>query len=168
MTGSSIPELVLGVHPTVRGLAWVLFEGPGAPIDWGLVYARREINAACLDRLNHIVDRYRPETLVMEAFDRRSGRRGPRVRALCEAINRLCEGEAVAIHSYSAQEIRRALALPIRADRQTIAMRIAEHVRVFVHRAPRPRRAWDPSDRRTALFAAAAVVLTHFEARDDS
>ena len=59
--------LVLAIHPTSRGFGYVVFEGPFAPYDWGTVGATGDKNAVCLRKIAMMLDRFCPETVVMEA-----------------------------------------------------------------------------------------------------
>jgi hypothetical protein len=155
-------ELVMGFHPTARGFGWALFEGPNAPIDWGLAYVRGDRNAGCLAHLRGLLERHRPDAVVLERFDRRTGKRASRVGRLCQAVAELAEGFGIAVRVYTRPDVRKALALDPDGTRQQTAERVAEHVHAFRHRLPRERKPWESMDRRLALFSAAALVLTHF------
>ena len=48
-------------------MGWVVFEGPFAPYDWGLCEPSRKKNAKCLQRVERLIERFRPHTLVLEA-----------------------------------------------------------------------------------------------------
>ncbi|MDI6623328.1 MAG: hypothetical protein QME55_01235 [Brevundimonas sp.] len=154
-------ERVFGFHPTSRGFGWVLFEGPFAPIDWGLVSAGDDKNASCLRRLERLLDRFAPETLVLEAFDRQTTRRARRIADLCTAVRRAADDRGIETAVYSRAEIREAFAEVEARTRREVAEAVARHLEAFRHRLPPPRRPWESEDARGALFAAAAVVLTH-------
>lgn len=154
-------ERVLGFHPTSRGFGWALFEGPYTPIDWGLVSAGADKNASCLRRLERLLDRFAPETLVLEASDRETTRRARRIAELCTAVRCAADDRGMETAVYSRAEIRAAFAEVGARTRREIAEAVARHCEAFRHRLPKPRRPWESEDARGALFAAAAVVLTH-------
>lgn len=154
-------ERTLGFHPTSRGFGWVLFEGPFTPIDWGLVSAGADKNASCLRRLERLLDRFAPATLVLEAYGRDTSRRARRIADLCAAVRCAADDRGVETVVYSRAEIREAFAEVGARTRREIAEAVARHVEAFRHRLPRPRRPWESEDARGALFAAAAVALTH-------
>jgi hypothetical protein len=154
-------ERVLGFHPTSRGFGWVLFEGPYTPIDWGLVSAGADKNASCLRRLNRLLDRLAPEALVLEAYDGETTRRARRIAELCVSVQRAADERGIETFLYSRADIREAFAEVRARTRRQIAEAVARHFEAFRHRLPRPRRPWDSEDPAEALFAAAAVVLTH-------
>ncbi len=155
------PGLVLGLHPTSRGFGWALFESPGAPLDWGITLVKRgDKNTVSLRHARLLLERYRPETLVLERFDLRTGKRATRMSRLCTAIIELADSFSVSVEIYAAREVKRALGLPEDATRHDMAEVVARHVQAFRHRMPSPRKPWDGADRRLALFCAAALALT--------
>lgn len=161
MTGRQLSGLVMGFHPTARGFGWVVFEGPFTPLDWGLVAARKDKNTVSLRRLEGLLDRFCPEVLVLEAYDRQTTRRAQRIAQLCEKVRFATDSRGIETAVYSRGEICAAFAEVRAATRRQIAEAVARHVDAFRHRLPPPRRPWESEDSRAALFAAAAVVLTH-------
>ena len=154
---------MVGFHPTSRGFGWVAFEGPFQPFDWGLVYARGDKNAVCLARLEAILDRLKPEVLVLEEFDRRTTKRANRIAHLTTSAAAAAAMRSVQVTTYALGDIRSAFAEAGATTRREINETVATHVDAFRHRLPPPRKPWESEDRRSALFAAAALVLTHFK-----
>jgi Holliday junction resolvasome RuvABC endonuclease subunit len=152
---------VMGFHPTARGFGWVVFEGPFRPIDWGLVSARKDKNATCLKRLDGLLGRFAPEVLVLEAYDRESSRRARRIARLGASVRRVADVRGVETVVYHRAQVREAFSETGARTRRQIAEAVARHLDAFRHRLPPPRKPWDSEDAREALFAAAAVVLTH-------
>lgn len=158
-TGAS--ERVLGFHPTSRGFGWVLFEGPFTPVDWGLVSAGADKNASCLRRLERLLDRFAPATLVLEAYDRKTTRRARRIADLCDKVQQAADDRGIETAVYSRAEVREAFVEVQAGTRREVAEVIARHFEVFRHRLPKPRRPWESEDARSALFDAAALIVTH-------
>ena len=152
---------VMGFHPTARGFGWVVFEGPFRPIDWGLVSARKDKNATCLNRLDGLLARYAPEVLVLEAYDRESSRRARRIARLGASVRRAADLRGVETVVYHRAQVREAFAETGARTRREIAEAVAGHLEAFRHRLPPPRKPWDSEDAREALFAAAALALTY-------
>lgn len=71
MTNASQPSFILAIYPTSHGFAFVLFEGPKAPFDWGVKGIRgKRKNAKTVDEVKALLERYHPETLVIEHAER--------------------------------------------------------------------------------------------------
>lgn len=156
--------LTLGIHPTARGYGWVAFEGPSAPFDWGVVKARGDKNAVCLQRVEEMLTRLTPETVVLEAFDRGSSSRSDRIARLCRAIVALAGNRGVGVAVYARRDITASFAQVGARSRQEIAAAVAYHIEALRHRLPKTRQPWEGEPKRMALFSAAALVMTHYHA----
>ena len=154
--------LTLGVYPTVRGFGWIAFEGPLAAYDWGLVEVMGEKNARCLRKLERLIERLQPETLVLEAFEKEDSIRADRIARLCRGMISIAHGRGLDAAIYGRPEIELCFGPVGARTRQEIAEVVARNVEVLRSRLPNKRRPWQSDDRRMALFCAAAVVLTHF------
>ncbi len=155
-------NLVMAVHPNSRGFGWVLFEGPIAPADWGIVEVKMDKNSRCLARLEQIISRYEPSVLVLEQFDCRPARRGIRVKELCAAMVHLCVNRGVEYCVYSRAVIRTCFMSVGARTRYEIAKAVALHIDALRRHLPPTRRSWESEDRRQSLFDAAALAMTHF------
>lgn len=156
-------SLTFGFHPTSYGFGWVAFSSPLSIYDWGLCETRTEKNARCLRRLERLFVRLEPHTLVLEAFESPSLRRPERIVRLCRAATELARGRGMDVVVYTRDEIRGCFAPVGAVSRQEIAEAIARSFEALRYRLPKPRRPWEGSRRRMALFDAAAVVLTYFQ-----
>lgn len=163
MRPSRRPPLTLAVHPTSKGCGWVAFEGPLAPYDWGLFEAKQDKNLACMKKIESLIERLAPETLVLEAFDQRVAIRSERVARLCRSLIALADVRNVDVAIYTRADVRTAFAQVGAHTRQEIAEAVARHVDAFRHRLPKARKPWQAEDPRMALFSAAALALTHFQ-----
>src|SRR5207249_4491100 len=56
---------VLAVDPTSRGFGFAVLEGPDRLLDWGLVHARTDKRARTLEAVADLLERYRPDVLVL-------------------------------------------------------------------------------------------------------
>jgi hypothetical protein len=155
--------LVFAVHATSRGFGYVLFEGPFAPYDWGIVGARGDKNATCLRRLERLLDRHAPATLLLEAFGKRSSVRSHRIERLYRGLSSLAVNRSIEVLVYNHRDIQACFASVGARTRQEIAEAVGRHIAAFHHQLPSPRQAWQTSDSRMAMFSAAALVLTHYQ-----
>ncbi|HCM68271.1 MAG TPA: hypothetical protein DIS62_04725 [Candidatus Kerfeldbacteria bacterium] len=95
MNYQKIPQnLVLSIYPTSRGYAFVLFEGSQSPYDWGVKDIRkRGKNEATLEGVRALVERYRPDHLIIEDYTEKGSRRSSRIRRLYRMVTHLAESE---------------------------------------------------------------------------
>ena len=164
MTAAPAPKgLTLAVHPITRGFGWVVFEGPFSPYDWGLAVARHDKQIVCLRKIEAMLERFRPDTLVLEAFERNTSARRPRITKLCRAIVSLAADRSVDVAIYRRGDIRACFANVGAGTRQEIAEAVVRHTDAFRQLLPKKRRPWESEDRHMAIFSAAALVLTHYQ-----
>ena len=157
-------DLVLSVSLTIRGFAFILFEGPRTPVDWGIFDARgSKKNANCLARVSALVRRFRPDLLVLEHTEHISSLRSARVRSLSRDLCALAEEYGVPLARVSRQEIKNAFAPLGASTKDEIAEVIAEELPVLVRYLPPTRKPWMSEDARMGLFDAAALYLALVE-----
>src|SRR5579859_990340 len=106
MTRSNRYNLALAIYLTAHGFAFALFEGALAPIDWGIV--RRDgadKNKHCIKRVNTLLQRHRPDVLVLEDTSWTGTQRPQRIATLNAAIFRIAEDQAIAVCAFSRQQV---------------------------------------------------------------
>lgn len=155
--------LTLGIHPTARGFGWVAFEGPFAPYDWGVMGAKGDKNAECLKKIVALVERFAPEVLVLEACSSLRSARSSRIGRLCKAIMSYAADRGVEVAVYTRNDVRACFASVGARTRYEIAEAVSRHVEALRDRLPRQKKPWETEDRRYSIFAAAALVLTHYQ-----
>ena len=157
------PTKVLGVHPTCKGMGWVVLEGQGQPSDWAVV--RSTDNRRCIAHIEGFLDPQLVACVVFEEFSGRAAQRGIRVQHLCSEIVRLAKAAGIVSHVYSRSTIQAHFASVGPASRYDIAKVVAKQLSGFDHRLPPRRRPWMGEDARLALFDAAAIAVTHLARR---
>lgn len=155
--------LTFAVHATSRGFGYVVFEGPFTPYDWGNVTARGNKNAVCLRKLDMMLDRFAPQTMLLEAYGRGTALRSERITRLYRALTAMAGGRGIDVLIYKRVDIEACFGTMGARTRQEIAEAVARQIDAFAHRLPKLRKPWHSEDRRMALFNAAALVLTHFQ-----
>jgi Holliday junction resolvasome RuvABC endonuclease subunit len=163
MNGLRRYAFVLAVYLNTRGSAFVLFEGPLAPVDWSV----REIrgsrkHARCLARIVTILDQYLPDVLVLQDTSAQGTRRAGRIVKLNEAVAALAKVRGLPVYAYSRDEVWEAFASFGVANKQALAEIIAKHIPAFERYVPPPRKPWKSEDARMGIFDAAALALTFF------
>lgn len=155
-------DRMLAVHPTRTGFGWVLFEGPDNPVDWGVTAVGKDRNAGCLVRIEGLIDRFLPSSLVLEEFEGPASRRASRIRDLGGAILDLAGAKGVDANVCSRADIQACFAETGAETRYEIATAIASRIDAFAHLLPPKRKIWMPEDPRMGLFHAAAAALAHY------
>jgi Holliday junction resolvasome RuvABC endonuclease subunit len=163
MSNHQFESFVLAIYPSARGFAFVVFEGPESPFDWGTKEFRGAgKNARSLNAITELVARYRPVGIVIEDFAANGTRRSVRIRHLYRSIIRLAESECIEVFRYSRAQIQHCFGSVGATTKYEIATAIARHIPAFEHRLPRFRKIWMSEDSRQTLFDAVALGLTHY------
>ncbi len=163
MTDAYTRSLVLSIYPTTRGFGFVLFEGPNTPFDWGVKEIKaKSKNTVALDHIRAMIERYRPEALVIEDTSERGSRRTSRIRKLYRMLVHLAEAEVVELHRYGKADIRGCFSSIGAGTKYEIAKSVATQIPAFAHRLPKPRKPWMSEDPRMSLFDAAALGITYY------
>lgn len=159
--------LIFALHANSRGFGYVVFGGPFAPYDWGTVGAKGDKNSVCLRKLEKMLDRFSPETLVLEEA-RSVANRSDRIARLYKAIVALCHGRSIDVAIYRLGDIKACFASVGAQSRQEIAEAVARQLPALDHRVPKPRKPWQSESRRMPMFCAAALALTHYQVNTTS
>lgn len=169
MTDARPQNLVLAVYPFSRGFAFVFFEGPQSPFDWGVKEIKeKHRNTRTLDAIKKLIDRYRPEVLVIEDTTDGGWRRTSRIRKLYRMLSHVAIAEFVDLSRYRKSEVIACFAAAGARTKHEIARAIALQIPAFAHRMPRYRKQWMSEDPRQSLFDAAALALTYYRSHPAS
>ena len=157
-------SLVLAIYLSTRGLAFVVFESPLCPIDWGVKEVRGpRKNDACLTTVGSLLERYAPGIVVLQDTSPEGTRRSRRIRHLNDAIAELVGCVGIETISFSRREVMVAFVQYGVINKQSLAETIARHIPAFARYLPPPRKPWMSEDSRMSLFDAAALALTFFQ-----
>ncbi len=163
MSTQSIREpRVLAVAPFVSGIAYVLFNGPWLPIDWGIKWIRSDKNAAGVKKVAGLIEKYQPDILVFEDHTGPGSRRAKRIETLLDDIREIAEREKVEPRRYSRGQIREVFSAHGAVTKYDIAKAIAEQYRDFAPKLPGPRKIWVAEHPNMSIFDAASLALTYF------
>lgn len=161
---SFIPnETVLSIYVTSRGFAFVLFEGPQSPFDWGVrEFVTPYRNEKSVDAVSKLMEQYQPSVLVIEDFSDDPCRRTMRVRRLYQSLSRLAEKHVIDVHRISRAAVRESFYTVDARTKHEIALIIAKRIPAFAIRIPPVRKPWMSQDSRQSLFDAAALGLVFY------
>jgi Holliday junction resolvasome RuvABC endonuclease subunit len=161
-------NLVLSIYPTSRGYAFVLFEGPLSPVDYGVKEIRKkQKNERTLESIRTLIERYRPDYLVIEDHTVKGSRRSSRIRRLYRMLVHLAETEQIEVLRFSQQAVRECFASVGAKTKYEIAKAIAQEIPAFTHRLPKLRKIWMSEDPRQSLFDAAALGMVFYATRNE-
>lgn len=164
MPASERRTCALAVHPIAMGFGWAALNGRFTPYDWGVAYANpTKKNLSCLRKIDQLIERFAPDTLVLEAFEKSNSARASRITKLCRGIVALAKERGVDVAIYTRSEIQRHFASVGAKSRDEIAEAVVRHIDALREWLPAKRMAWESEHRRIAVFSAVAAALTHYQ-----
>jgi hypothetical protein len=156
--------LVLAFYPHARGFSYVVLEETFSLVDWGMsdlpAKGRAQVS---LRRLAQLLDRYRPNVLLLRAAQVGMA---TQTSKLLKIIEDLAVSRGIDAATISRNQIRQAFAYLGSPNRYAIAQAIAGHMPMLAPYVPPVRKIWNGEDRRMGLFDAAALALTFFQGRE--
>jgi hypothetical protein len=156
-------KLVMAIFPNTRGFAYVVFEGPLAPIDWGISDVRGVgKNATVVCRVDRLVTMLGPDVIVLRAAADLQAPRGRRLRKLVGSLEELAKAKGIVAVQFRREEVRRTFRYLGTPVRYAVARSIAKHIPSFDRYLPPVRQFWRGEDRRMGIFDAAALALTFY------
>ena len=162
MSSSQKSGLVLAVFPTSRGFGWILFEGPMAPVNWGIASVKNNHSAWCMMRFGKLLDLYQPKAILFEVNVATEKAKSGRVAVLGQDMRGFAASRDIEIHLYSRAEIAAALLSDENASRRAVVELVADLLPILRDRLPSPRKPWQSEDGRRCLFDAAALGIAHY------
>jgi hypothetical protein len=157
---------VLSVHPTARGMGWVIATSPLTLIDWGVIRANNDTNATCLRRIAKLIETFSPAVIVIKHAAGSSRTRVKRIQRLITAIVQLARTRSIEIQLFAEKQVRAHFERFGAKTREDVAMFLATNIDALSSRLPPKRKPWMSEDARLGLFDAAAVMVAFFIERD--
>jgi hypothetical protein len=163
MSHANMPQLVLSLYPSSRGYAFMFFEGPHDPFDWGVKEIRKSRkNEATLKEIHALVGSCRPDRILIEDYAEPGSRRALRIKRLYQMIVDLAKKEGIEVSRVSHDAILACFAPEGAKTKREIALAVAQQIPALEHRMPRPRQIWMSEDPRQSLFDAAALGMAFY------
>ena len=153
---------IIALDITSRGFGFAVMEGPDELVDWGVKQVQPYEEARCLRHLEKLIQRYRPELLVLEDHKKKPRRRSLRVLNLIEKVTALAKLAGVPVRLVNWKRVKAAFAPNAFINKFGIARAIGRHLPELASRVPPFRKAWMSEDYRTAIFDAVALALTFY------
>ena len=155
----------LALYATRRGVSFACFIHPSMVTEWGskhIVSNENEKNAATLRLAKELIDRIRPDVLVIENVEDGYSRRAPRMKPLYRAIARYGEKREIPMHMYSRRELVDVFSAVGASVKHEFNAAIATLIPTLLRWQPKKRTLTDSEVPAQGIFDAASLGLTFF------
>lgn len=157
------PDFVLAFALNAKGIAFVLFEGQLTPHDWRVSECRgRGRHNRMYERAAELIEGYRPDIVVLEAYAEGDRRRPLATRKTSLRIEHAAHMAGCGVARYSRVDVKQVFADFGAKTKPKIAAAIAAAIPAFSHKLPPARKIWMSEDGRQLLFDAAALGLATY------
>jgi hypothetical protein len=155
---------ILAIDPTTSGFGFAVLEGADDLVDWGVRSASViDKKATTLELISELIERYRPEIIVLQDCRQGKWQRCERVRDLLWEVSRLALRAKISTRLISRARLKQLFASLGAKTKHEIATVIANRLPELAPRQPRYRQAWMPEDYNMAIFDAVALALAFYE-----
>lgn len=153
---------ILAIDPYGGGFAYVVLEGRGRLIDWGLARLSSKSEQEFLVRLDQFITRYRPLLLVCEGLP--NFRRKRLAGKYLKVLFRYAREERILVETATRGDVREAFA-EVGKTKGKVAETISREYLELAAYLPEPRKLWKSEDSRMHIFDAFSFILALPEAR---
>lgn len=156
------PIRIFSLDPTTKGFGYAVFELPFRLIDWGLARITGDKYAGAVSHFENLLDRFRPDVVVLEDATAPGSRRNPRVRRLIDTLAKVARDRGVKVSTVARKAMLEHFAPDgEQATKQSVARRLAEFFPELAPHLPPPRKPWQSQDERMAIFDALALAVAY-------
>src|SRR6185437_3399923 len=157
-------NLILAVALSRWGVGFVLMDGKDTLADFGLKGTEGDKNANGAAEIKKLIDKYRPDALVIEDVGADDSRRSARIRSLAKRILALAGKANVSAVSIPRSEIRKVFFGDGMRTRDALAAAVADKFPDDLgHLLPPKRELWAGEHYRMAVFEAVTAGLAFFK-----
>lgn len=153
---------VLAFARNKHGLGYVLFEGEGEPVEWGVKKCAKKDYFDAARTLLHIYD---PAVLLLPAPDKRHSRSTDTIKHFLARIARCARKVDREVLRYTREEIRTCFKPYGAMTKDDIACVIAQRVPEFARCLPKKRKEWEGESRNMVLFDALSLMHVFYETK---
>ena len=167
MKNNNTPQhaTVLAVDPTVRGMGYVVMEGPDDVIDWGTSHVHFRKNRFVERKVTKLIEFCSPDVLIIE--DAADGRRCARVNTLLASLEQLAMERGLEVVKVSHGNVLQTFSNFDVSTKHAIARKLVEFYPQLDSMLPGKRKIWESEDGRYGIFDAAALGFAHYYLQQD-
>jgi Holliday junction resolvasome RuvABC endonuclease subunit len=159
------PTRIFALDPIHKGFGYAVLDLPFRLVDWGLARIAGDKHAGAIASFEKLLDRFRPDAVVLEDTAAPGSRRQPRIRRLIEALSKLARERGIAVFTVARTAILKCFSsADAKATKQSIATQLAEGFPQLRPKLPPARALWESEDERLSIFDALALAVTHAKA----
>lgn len=158
---------ILAIDPYRKGFGFALMEGPEHLIDFGVKTVRtgKDKNAQSLKKIAAMIDRYRPNVVIVEEYQSEDYRRRRRARRLLRNVIKLAAEKKLKAKFVSRRLVKKVFNPHIAVTKRQISIELAKlfpELEPYLYRYRKP---WMSETVGANIFDAVTLALIFFSSR---
>ena len=166
MNKQANPKRVLALDVRPRSFGYVVFEGPGLLLDWGVQSFRHGANAVRIPlatKIAALLEDFRPAVVVAKEPPSRKKVNRARTRKVLELIRHKASLRGIRTRVFKRRAASKLFGGEERLTKHKIATALAERFAELRPVLPPKRKPWESEDYRMSIFDAAALGVAYFD-----
>jgi hypothetical protein len=156
------PTRIFALDPTTKGFGYAVLELPFRLVEWGLAHVSGEKESGAVARFEELLDKFRPDIVILEDSTAPGSRRRPRVQKLLEKLRETARERGIAVQTLPRLAVIECFSSPDkRATKFSITQNLAETFPELAEKMPKRRKIYQSEDERIATFDALALAVTY-------
>ncbi len=159
------PTRIFALDPTNKGFGYAVIELPLRLVEWGLTRIKGDKHTDAILGFEKLLDRFRPDAVILEDVDAPGSRRQPRVRRLIEALLKLARERGIAVYAVARTAVLKCFP-PSEgvATKHSVAKQLSFQFPELKDNLPAPRKPWQSAREGMSFFNALALAMTYAKA----
>lgn len=159
-------NVVFSIYPNANGFGFVYMENARKLLDYGAVRINPISNRRVMERIQKMIDYFRPSIVIVLDPESKHGRAGDRVKKLVTKILDYAKDEKLPVMQYSRDKVRDVFEQFGAFTKYDISQVLLKEFDELEMRSPRVRQLWASEDRNMAIFDALSLAITWFYLND--
>jgi hypothetical protein len=145
-----------------KGFGYVVFELPFRLVDWGRAHVTGDKLSGAIASFEKLLDRFRPDAVVVEDAEALGSKRHPRIRSLLADLTRRATKSGIAVYAIARLAILKCFSsADTKPTKFSVAKELADTFPELQEMLPPRRKSYNSEDFRMAIFDALALAVTH-------
>lgn len=167
LSKKEMPPRVLAIDPTATGFGYTLFENSHRLIDWGVTSSRFCKFKSAQKQFDKLINRYKPNVLVIENTFDLSTRRGKTAKKMLTQFAHTAIASMIPVKRYSREDIKQAFSEFGSCTKEEIADHLIEWLPELKTYRPPKREIWMAEDPKMAIFDAASFAIVFYAKHEE-
>lgn len=159
-------KVTLALYPNTLGLGYACVHLPDKLLDFGILNVKPTSNDKVIGHVRRFTDYFKPDIVIVRD-NTPVGKRGKRIEALSDEIERHARDVGLPVYRYSREQVKDVFEIFGVSTKHEMTIRLSEQFAGLQDRIPKVRKPWLPESYHMGIFDALALAVTHNYLKQD-